>query len=121
MTFRNARSIRQLLLLLIGLLLTLPRAEASLFGSNTIEDIFTVKKIENGEATLEGTPKTLKAGDKLYFVRSPFQFSVKSVKVIITLPSAADLEVGNTLMRKPNDQIKNGIRGEQQLKSTEEY
>jgi hypothetical protein len=105
---------------LVCLLAILPLvAHAGLFGNNTTDDIFTVKKVDAKDATAEGTPKDLKVGDMLYFARSPYQFRVLEVKgnmVRIALPDKQDLAVGNTLMRKDNDQIKKGIDTEKKLK-----
>lgn len=90
-----------------------------LFGGNTIDDVFTVKSMEGKQAKLEGTPKGLKAGDTLYFARSPFKFTVTAVsgnQVTIALPGTQDLAVGNTLMRKEPDTVKKALDTEGRLK-----
>lgn len=101
------------------LLATLPAHAGSLFGDNKIDDIFTVRSIQGTSATLEGTPKDLKAGDQLFFARSPFKFAVTAVKgseITIALPEKQDLEIGNSLMRKENDQVKRAMDTEKRLK-----
>jgi hypothetical protein len=90
-----------------------------LFGGNMLDDTFPVKKIEGKEATAEGAPKDLKAGNYLYFARSPFKFKVTAVtgnQVTIALPEKHDLAVGNTLVRKETDAMKKAIDTEGRLK-----
>lgn len=102
---------------LILALFTLP-AHAGLFGGG-IDDDFTVKTLDGKTATLEGQAKTLKEGDLLYFVRSPYNFTITAVKgntVTIALPEKQDLKVGNVLSRKETDQIKKAIETEKKLK-----
>ncbi|MGZ3651096.1 MAG: hypothetical protein ACXVB9_20770 [Bdellovibrionota bacterium] len=98
---------------------SLPAFAGGMFGNNTLDDMFTVKKIEGKQATLEGASKGLKAGDLLYFARSPFKFTVTGVagnQITIALPEKQDLAVGNNLMRKENDQVKKAIETESKLK-----
>jgi hypothetical protein len=90
-----------------------------LFGGNSLDDVFKVTKLEGKEATTEGTPKDLKAGDWLYFARSPFKFKVTAVtgnKVTIALPEKHDLGIGQTLVRKETDAMKKAIDTEGRLK-----
>ena len=106
--------------LLLALLLASPAAMASgVFGNNKMDDSFSVVSVENGQATLTGTPKSLKAGDTLYFIRSPFQFKVTEVKgdkVTVALPDRHDLAKGAALLRFPTEPIKKGIDTEAKLK-----
>jgi hypothetical protein len=86
---------------------------------NLIDDLFTVKKLEAQQASLEGESRGLKEGDLLYFARSPYRFKVLSVKgnqVKIALPERTDLAVGQNLMRNPTDGIKKAIDTEKRLK-----
>ena len=88
-------------------------------ANNTIDDLFTVKRLEAKEAELEGSPKGLKAGDPLYFARSPFKFTVTAVsgkKVTIALPEKHDLSVGNTLMRHLTDTVIKSLDTEIRIK-----
>ena len=90
-----------------------------LFGGNKIDDVFTVKKIAGKEATLEGDVKNLKAGDTLFFNRSPFRFKVTAAagnQVTIALPEKQDLAVGNSLVRKETDAMKKASDTEGRLK-----
>ncbi len=92
---------------------------SGLFGNNKADDSFAVKSIEGRQAILEGKPKDLKVGDSLYFMRSPFKFTVSSVKgntVTVTLPESHTLAEGNALLRFPNDAIKKNIQTESRLK-----
>lgn len=89
------------------------------FANNTLDDVFNVEEIKGKQAILEGKPKDLKAGDKLYFARSPFQFTVESVsgtKVTIALPEKHDLTTDNSLVRNPTPSIKKSIATESKLK-----
>ena len=108
------------IIVLITLLLQMPVAMANgIFGGNKSDDVFAVKTVEGSQAILNGTPKGLKAGDKLYFNSSPFQFTVASVegnKIVITLPEKHNVQVGTALMRFPNDQVKKSIATEERLK-----
>ncbi len=94
-------------------------AWGSSFSGNKLDDVFTVKSIEGKSAVTEGSPKSLKAGDTLYFARSPFKFSVTAVKgnqVTIALPDSHDLAVGQTLMRNITEQVKKSLDTESRLK-----
>lgn len=87
------------------------------FASN-IDDMLTVKLVNGQSATLEGKPG-LKAGDKVYFARSPFQFSVTNVTgnlVTIALPSGNDVAVGQTMVREPTQAMKKAMNTEEKLK-----
>lgn len=98
----------------LSVLLYLPFATAS-----TLEDVFTVKSIEGQTATVEGKANGLKAGDQLYFARSPFHFTVTDVKgdkITISLPTRHDLSLGNTLIRTPTPAMKKAIDTEDRLK-----
>jgi hypothetical protein len=91
----------------------------SLFGGNKIEDTFTVKSMEGKLAKLEGTAKNLKAGDLLYFPRSPFKFTITTVSgnvVTIALPEKQDLAVGSALVRKEPESVKKALETESRLK-----
>jgi hypothetical protein len=107
------------IILLLALLLQGPLAMAGIFGNNTMEDSFAVKKVENGKAVVEGTPKDLKVGDDLYFVKSPFHFKVTAIegnKVTVAVPGDSKLVVGNALLRHDNPQIRKNIDTEKRLK-----
>jgi|GEM_PF-4971915 len=94
-------------------------AWGSSFSGNKVDDMFTIKSIEGKSAVTEGTPKGIKAGDTLYFARSPFKFSVTAVKgnqVTIALPDSHDLAVGQTLMRNITEQVKKSLETEGRLK-----
>ena len=83
------------------------------------EDTFTITKMEDKQAVLTGTPKELKAGDLLYFARSPYRFTVSAIEgsnVTIVLPEKHDLKVGSILVRKPNAQMKKSLDTEGRLK-----
>ena len=105
---------------LFALLAQMPLAMAGgIFGNNKIEDSFPVKSIEGNQAVLSGAPNGLKAGDKLYFNRSPFRFTVTAVegnKITVALPDKNDLKVGNALLRHSNPQIDKSISTEERLK-----
>ena len=111
---------RALALLFFCLTVLFPaQSFASAFAGNTLDDMFSVKSIDEKEAVLEGNPKNLKEGDLLYFVRSPFKFPVTSVKgnkVTVSLPRGNDLAKGNTLMRHPTEQVKKALDTESRLK-----
>lgn len=84
-----------------------------------LDDMFTIKQVDGAQATLEGKPLGLKAGDKLYFARSPFNFSVQSVtgnQVVIALPAGHDVAVGQTMVRNPTDAMKKAMDTENRLK-----
>ena len=102
------------------LLLVLPLiANAGGLFVNTIDDLLSVKKLDAKQATLEGSTKGLKEGDSVYFVRSPFKFTVTSVTgntATIALPEKHSLAVGNTLMRKEDNQVKKALDTENRLK-----
>lgn len=91
----------------------------SAFSGNKLDDLFTVKSVTGKAAIAEGKPNGLKEGDTLYFVRSPYKFTVSDVKgnlVTVTLPAEHDLAVGQTLTRNPNEQMKKNIETENRLK-----
>lgn len=99
--------------ILLGLFLSLP----ALAGG--IEEMLTVKQVQGQQATLEGKVGSLKAGDKVYFARSPFEFSVASVsgtQATINLPANSDVGVGNTMVLKPTDAMKKAMDTESRLK-----
>jgi hypothetical protein len=105
------------LLLTVTLLLQHPCAQAA--EKNTLDDRFAVKVIEAHKAILEGTPKNLKEGDTLYYMRSPFQFRVQAVKgdqVTIALPEKHELAKGTVLLRYPTAAIQRSIDAENRLK-----
>lgn len=88
-------------------------------ASNTLDDTFNVVEIKEKQAIVEGKPKDLKVGDKLYFVRSPFQFTVEAIKgdkVTVTLPEKHDLTTSNSLMRNAIPSVKKSIETESKLK-----
>jgi hypothetical protein len=90
----------------------------SAFSGNKLDDTFPVVSIEGKQATLKGEPKSLKAGDKLYFARSPFEFTVASVsgkQVTVDLPDSHDLAVGNSLVRNLTAVIKKGMDTQKRL------
>lgn len=98
-------------------------AFGSAFSGNTIDDLFTVKKIEGKQATVEGKAKGLKEGDSLYFARAPYKFTVTAVKgdqVTIALPDTHDLAVGQALMRNMTDVVKRYLNTEKRLKQAME-
>lgn len=88
-------------------------------AANRLDDVFNVKEVRESTAVVEGAVKDLKVGDKLYFVRSPYEFPVQSIsgnKVTVELKPGSDLKTGNSLMRKPTPQIKKFIEQEKRLK-----
>jgi hypothetical protein len=92
---------------------------ASAQANNTIDDMFNVIEIKGKQAFLEGKTKGLKAGDSLYFARSPFQFKIEAVtgnKVTIALPDKHDLTATNALIRNPTPSILKSIATENKLK-----
>lgn len=100
-------------------LLLAPLGAHALLGGNTAEDSFAVKSVEGRQAQLEGTVKDLKVGDTLYFVRSPFKFTVTAVsgnKVTVALPDNHGINPGHALLRHPNEMIKKGMATENKLK-----
>jgi hypothetical protein len=104
---------RKLILLCLVSLAT----SAPAFASN-IDEMLTVKLVQPQQATLEGKPG-LKAGDKVYFARSPFQFPVTAVNgnmITITLPAGSDVGVGQTMVRQPTDAMKKAMNTEDKLK-----
>jgi hypothetical protein len=108
---------RNLLRLLVCLTLSL--TFAGMAHATSIEDLLTVKQVSGQQATLEGKTAGLKAGDKIYFARSPFQFSVTAVtgnQITIALPSGNDVAVGQTMIRQPTAAMKKAIDTEERLK-----
>lgn len=107
-------------LLLLVLFLHMPLAMAGgIFGNNKAEDSFSVKSVEGSQAVVTGKPGGLKAGDYLYFNRSPFRFQVTAVegeKITVALPERHELKPGLALLRNANDQIKKSIDTETRLK-----
>ncbi len=104
---------------LLSALLLLTISICDMAFANRLDDTFVVRSVGEKEAVLEGTPKNLKAGDTLYFIRSPFQFKVASVKgeqVTIELPEKHDLQPSNALVRSLTSGIKKGIDTEDRLK-----
>jgi hypothetical protein len=108
------------LLLLLIIFFQSPLADAQgLFGNNKKDDSFAIRSIEDGKAKLQGIPKDLKAGDMLYYNRSPFQFKVLEVsgtEVVIALPARHELRVGTALLRNATDPIKKSIQTESRLR-----
>jgi len=106
--------------LILACLLQAPLADAQgLFGNNKKDDSFAVKAIDGRSATVEGASKDLKAGDTLYYNRSPFHFIISEVKgqqITIELPEKHELAVGRALLRFPTDAIKKSIETEARLK-----
>lgn len=87
---------------------------------NTIDDSFRVKEIKGQHAVVEGKIASLKAGDYLYFSRSPFKFSVESISgslVTIKLPASHDLGIGQGLVRYPTEAMQKAIETEKKLKN----
>jgi hypothetical protein len=104
---------KTLSLLLLAFLVYLPA------HATTMEELLTVKTVDGQKATLEGKTDGLKAGDQLYFARSPFHFTiteVKGEKITITLPGNHDVKVGNTMLRTPTPSMKKAIDTEDRLK-----
>jgi hypothetical protein len=94
------------------LILALPAAFAA-------ADNFVVKSVSGGSAVLSGDAKGLKAGDSLYYSRSPFRFTVTDVKgsqVTIALPASHDLKPDTVLLRNANDSIQKNMETEMKLK-----
>lgn len=94
------------------LILALPAAFAA-------GDTFVVKSVEGGTAVLSGDAKGLRAGDTLFYARSPFRFTVSDVKgsqVTISLPASHDLKPDVVLLRAPSDAIQKNMQTEQKLK-----
>jgi hypothetical protein len=94
------------------LILALPAAFAA-------ADSFVVKSVAGGSAVLSGDASGLKAGDVLYYARSPFRFTVTDVKpaqVTIAVPGNSDLKPDAVLLRSANSVIQNNMETEQTLK-----
>ncbi|MGZ3694599.1 MAG: hypothetical protein ACXWQO_10490 [Bdellovibrionota bacterium] len=105
---------RNLLSLTLALFLGTLTAHAS-----NIEDMLTVKQVQGQTATLEGKMTGLKAGDKVYFARSPFQFTVTAVTgntATIALPTGSDVAANQTMIRQPTDAMKKAMNTEDKLK-----
>ncbi|RZA08062.1 MAG: hypothetical protein EOP11_05975 [Proteobacteria bacterium] len=82
-------------------------------------DSFSVKSVAGGTAMLSGDTAGLKAGDTLYYARSPFKFNVTDVKagqVTIALPASHDLKVDSVLLRSSNQSIQKNMDTEAKLK-----
>jgi hypothetical protein len=82
-------------------------------------DSFAVKSVGGGSAVLSGDTAGLKAGDTLYYARSPFKFNVTEVKgaqVTIALPASHDLKTDSVLLRSPNPSIQKNMETEAKLK-----
>jgi hypothetical protein len=102
--------------LFLALLALVPTAKAD----NTLNDVFTVTAVNGAQATLTGKVESVKAGDSLYFIRSPFKFKVLSAgtnSVVIELPPSSDVVVSNTMVRNPTPTIKKALETESKLKS----
>ncbi len=98
--------------------LVLPQAFAFL-GDNKKDDSFGVVKIEDKSATLSGEIKDLKVGDKLYSIKSPYQYTVTEIQgklVTVALPDNHKLTEGAALLRKITPVIKKNIETESRLK-----
>lgn len=107
------------LMILLQCLVPAAAFAESAFSGNKVDDLFTVKSVASTTAIAEGKPKNLKEGDELYFVRSPYKFTITSVKgnlVTVSLPAEHDLAAGQTLTRNPNAQMKKNIETENRLK-----
>ncbi len=94
-------------------------AFGSSFTGNKVDDMFTIKSISGKTAVTEGAAKGLKAGDSLYFARSPFKFTVTEVKgnqVTVAIPETNDLAVGQTMMRNITEGVKKSLDTEGRLK-----
>lgn len=93
---------------------------ANALESNSIEDSFAVKSIKGQQAIVEGKVKNLKAGDLLYFSRSPFKFTIESIagnQITVAIPAVSDLKVGQGLVRNPTESILKSIDTEKKLKN----
>lgn len=103
------------LALILLLIPALVRAE-----ENNINDFFPVKEITGSHAVVEGKVMSLKAGQYLYFNRSPFRFLIESVsgnRITVKLPASHDLKVGQGLVRNATDAMKKAMDTEKRLKS----
>ena len=95
-----------------------PMAQAFL-GDNKKDDSFSVVKIEEKTATATGEIKDLKVGDKLYAVKSPYQYTVTEIQgkmVTVALPEKHQLTEKAALLRKITPAIKKNIETEARLK-----
>lgn len=102
-----------------ALLLALLFAAALPALASKKEDSFTVTAVEGTSARLSGDSKGLKAGDTLYFARSPFKFTVAEVRgqeIILTLPERHGLSPGSVLLRAPDETIRKNMETEAKLK-----
>lgn len=84
-----------------------------------LDEMLTVKQVQGQQATLEGKVSGLKAGDKVYFARSPFEFQVVSVTgnlATVSLPANSDVAAGQTMVLKPTDAMKKAMDTESRLK-----
>lgn len=87
---------------------------------NNLNDLFPVKEIEGSHAVVEGKVMSLKPGQYLYFIRSPFRFQIESIsgnKITVKLPASHDLKVGQGLVRNATDSMKKSMDTEKRLKS----
>lgn len=106
------------ILIALAFSLAMPQAFAFL-GDNKKDDSFAVVKIEDKIATLSGEIKDLKVGDKLYSVKSPYQYTVTEIQgkvVTVALPENHKLTESSALLRKITPAIKKNIDTESRLK-----
>ena len=106
------------ILFLSFFLFSQPMAQAFL-GDNKKDDSFSVVKIEEKTATATGEVKDLKVGDKLYAVKSPYQYTVTEIQgkiVTVALPEKHQLTEKAALLRKITPAIKKNIDTEARLK-----
>lgn len=83
------------------------------------EDSFTVTTVEGNSAKVSGEAKGLKAGDVLYFARSPFKFTIAEVRsneLTLSLPDRHGLTPNSVLLRAPDATIKKNMDTEAKLK-----
>ena len=88
-------------------------------ASNKLKDVFNVLEVTGDKAIVTGEPKGLKARDKLYFPRPPFQFTIEKIEgneITVKLPKQHDLSTSHSLMRNMTPIIKKNIDTEKKLR-----
>lgn len=95
-------------------------AQYSFAADNTIDDMFQVKELKAQQAVASGKTAGLKAGDYIYFSKSPFRFKIEKVEgnlITINLPNNHEVAIGNNFIRNPTPSIQKSISTENRLKS----
>lgn len=110
-------------LILRSLLVLFALSSAVVKADSPLDNVFNVDTVKDGKAVVEGNPKSLKVGDYLYFIHSPYRFKISAIngnKITVDVPAGSDLHDKNSLMREPNAVIKNHLETEQRLNSLDQ-